>query len=143
MKKFKKQYHIHLICFVVIIIYTGISIGVDICHNHEDASSFHDDCAACRWLDQSQDTDSSTTVVHVFMFSPDTKAPNFIIFDESSLPTQFYWFNFLTRSPPSSISWYLSNNLPTSCIITNFAWTKCYFQSTDVSFLYRRRIGLL
>lgn len=104
MKRFKKQYHIHLICFIVIFIYTGISIGVDICHNHEDASSFHDDCAACRWLDQSQDTGSSITVVQVFMFSPDTKAPNFIIFDESSLPTQFYWFNFLTRSPPSSIS---------------------------------------
>ena len=104
MRKLQNIHTIRLFCIFVGVFYFSISIFIDVLHNHDDVSEFHDNCAACRWLDQSQDTSISTTSAQVTLTLPNLISSECVFPEDRNLSCQFCRISFSNRSPPPLLS---------------------------------------
>jgi hypothetical protein len=83
--------------------YVSITLFIDVLHNHQEIGRVHDDCAACRWADQSQDTSIGISVAQAFFVIPTLGGVSSIIPDDIEVPTQFYKSSIFIRPPPAAI----------------------------------------
>ena len=101
MRNLKNARWLYLFCLIVAFTYISITLAIDVLHNHQDVGKLHDDCAACRWIDQSQDTSISTTAAQAFLIIPVLCGTDLNVLDESSQPSQLEKLSFSIRPPPS------------------------------------------
>ncbi len=100
MRNIRNLHTIFLISLLVGVMYFGVTLFIDILHNHQDITKFRDDCAACRWNDQSQDTSLSISSVQAFFVLPGLESKDYFFPGEPKITTHLYNTNFTTRPPP-------------------------------------------
>jgi len=101
MNGLKNKYFLKLPSLVVTVLYLLISVSIAYLHNHpHKLGKSHDNCPACRWEQQLQDTNQSTTVSEVFLIPPNSLvAVHTSVVEFSHLP-QLFHKSYPTRSPP-------------------------------------------
>ena len=77
MRKLRNIYSIYLLCLFVGVMYCSITLLIDVIHCHEDICQAEDDCVACSWIDQPQDTSQETVYVLAIIFIPSREGKNY------------------------------------------------------------------
>ena len=49
MRVYSKSRWFYIVLIGALAYYLAISVGANLCHNHEPGFHFHDDCPACQW----------------------------------------------------------------------------------------------
>jgi len=101
MRKLARKKISNISFLIVLVYFSSISILVDFLHKpNEDPTKYHEDCPACIWARQLQDTNQTTSATQVCEQMHKTFVRFILIQEEDSNFQSIILANPLSRAPP-------------------------------------------
>ena len=87
----------------VVVYYLAISVGIDLCHDHDPDFEFHDNCPACQWLALHQDDFSQAGQILNVLNDPLFLVGYERYVQSLVIPSEGSRISFLSRAPPAPV----------------------------------------
>lgn len=101
MKILHKKNITYISFLIILVYYAGISFSIEFLHNsHEDPTKYHDNCPACNWERQLQDTSQTISSAQVCEQIHQTFVRFLLIPEECLNFHSIILANPLSRAPP-------------------------------------------